>query len=223
MDHELLRALPAHLAALRLDGDRVELDALEDLPVGRAHELVLLAQALAVDVEAVAVLHHELAAAQQPVPGPELVAVLETELEEVERQLPVRPHEAADEVGHDLLGSRREAVVPPVPVLQRDHQVVALVLVPAARLVPERSRLEERQPELVRARRRELLARDRLDLQEDAREERADRVDPGRDLLHEPRAREQRVADRDLAFGRGALDREDGLGEPHLPSLARPA
>ena len=76
--------------------------------------LVAALQAAGSSVERVRVLHQELAAAQQPEPGPQLVAVLPVDLVQVHRQVAVARavllgHEARD----DLLGGRREAVSRP--------------------------------------------------------------------------------------------------------------
>ena len=81
---ELLRLRAAHRARHRLDDDVVEAEPVEDPDVGVTVQLVALVEPGLVDVEGVAVLHDELAPAQQAGAGPGLVAVLGLDL--VDRQ-----------------------------------------------------------------------------------------------------------------------------------------
>ncbi len=77
---ELLGLRAAHGAGHRLDDDVVEAEPVEDPHVGVAVQLVALVEPGLVEVEGVAVLHDELAPAQQPGPRPRLVAVLGLDL-----------------------------------------------------------------------------------------------------------------------------------------------
>ena len=80
LGQELLGLRAAHRAGLGLDDDVLEPEPVEDPDVGVAVPLVARVEAGVVDVEGVGVLHHELAAAQQPGAGPRLVAVLVLDL-----------------------------------------------------------------------------------------------------------------------------------------------
>ena len=91
-----------------------------------------------VDVERVRVLHDELAPAHEAEARPHLVAELRLDLVEVHRQVAVRAHLAAHEVGDHLLVRRPEAEVAVVAVLEA--QQLLAVLVPAPALLPELGR-----------------------------------------------------------------------------------
>jgi hypothetical protein len=83
-----------------------------------------------VDVEGVAVLHHELTAAQDPGPGPRLVAVLVLDLVDPQGEVLVRRVQVLDHEREDLLVSRPEQVVVALAVLEPEDAVA--VLRPAA-------------------------------------------------------------------------------------------
>ena len=87
---ELLRLRPAHRPGHRLDDHVVEAEPVEDAHVGVAVQLVALVEPGLVDVEGVAVLHHELAPAQHAGARPGLVAVLDLDLVDRQRQVLVR-------------------------------------------------------------------------------------------------------------------------------------
>ncbi len=172
----VLARLREHLelrARLAADGARVGLDdailqpeALEDAVVGVPHLAVALHRARLVEVEAVGVLHDELATAQQARAGARLVAELHLDLIEVDGQLAVALDVAPHHVGDDLLVRRPEVILAALPVLEA-HQHVA-VDVPAARLLEVLGRQERRHQHLLGARRVHLLADGALDVLEHA-------------------------------------------------------
>ncbi len=83
-------------------------------------------EARVVDVEGVGVLHHELAAAQQPRARPGLVAELGLDLIEPQRQVLVGRVEVLDEKGEHLLVGRGQQEVVALAVLEPED-VVAVV------------------------------------------------------------------------------------------------
>ena len=90
------------------DRDRLEAQALEDPGVRAVVRPVADVEAGLVAVAGVAVLHHELADADQAAAGPGLVAELRLEVVDDERQLAVAAHDVPQQVGHDLLVGHRE-------------------------------------------------------------------------------------------------------------------
>ena len=134
VDHELLRLRAAHGAGVGLDGDELQAAAGEDLAVDRIVQIEALVQAGLVDVEGIAVLHGELAHAQQAGLGPRLVAELGLNLVPDLRQLLVAAQFAAGDGGHDLFVRHAQAEIGALAVLEAEH-VVAHAR-PAAALLP---------------------------------------------------------------------------------------
>ena len=118
---ELLGRGSAHGARHRRDDHERQPQPLEQLDVGIAMPLVRLRQTLVVQVEAVRVLHHELAAAQQPGTRAGLVAVLGLDLIDDERQVAVRVVEVLHHQGEHLFVGRREQHVGAPTVLQAEQ------------------------------------------------------------------------------------------------------
>ena len=155
----------------------------------------MLAEALVepglVAVERVAVLHDELAEAEQTTTRARLVAVLRLEVVPDLRQIPVRADLSPVE-GDRLLVRERQDVVAARAVLQaeelRDRD-------PPCRL-PELGRREDGHEDLLRAEGVQLLPDDLLDLPVDAPAERQERPEPARNLANEAAANEQLVRDR---------------------------
>ncbi len=124
--------------------------------------LVRTVEPLVVDVEAVGVLHHELAAAQQAGPRARLVAELRLDLVEVQRQVLVRAVQVLHEQGEHLLVRRREEEVVATSILQPEE--VVAVLGPAVRRVVRFAGQERREVDLLEAGAIHLLADDPLDV-----------------------------------------------------------
>ncbi len=201
LGEELLGLRAAHGAGRRLDDDVLEAEPVEDPDVGVAVLLVADLEALVVDVEGVGVLHHELAAAQQPGAGTRLVAVLGLDLVDRERQVLVGAVEVLHDQREHLLVGRTEEVVVALAVLQPEDAVAVLRPAPG-RLVrlPGQQRGEA---ELLRADAVHLLADDALDLAQHLEPQRQPGVDAGRRPADVARAHQQPVA-RDLGV-RGVL------------------
>ena len=84
-------------------------------------ELVAAVEPRLVGVAAVAVLHDELADADQAASGARLVAELRLEVVDDQRQLTVALHDVAQQLGDDLLVGHGEHHVAPGPVLEARH------------------------------------------------------------------------------------------------------
>ena len=120
---ELVTVFAADVAAVGGDDLDGQAEAAEDGQVSVAHAGVDLVELLG-RREAVGVLHDELAQAQQPAAGPQLVAELHAELVEVERQVAVAEIELADQVDEHLLGRAAEGEARAAAVLEL-HQLEA--------------------------------------------------------------------------------------------------
>ena len=114
------------------------------------------------EVEAVGVLHHELAAAHQAGTRPGLVAVLRLDLVDHERQVAVRAVEVLHHQGEHLLVGRREQHVGAASVLQPE-QVRPVLLPPVGDLVGLAGE-QRREVDLLEAGGVHLLANDPLDV-----------------------------------------------------------
>ena len=208
-DHELLGRAAADRARVGLDDREVEAAPLEDPAVGGVLRRVGAVEARGVRVERVAVVHQELAPAHQAEARTDLVAELRADLVERDGKLPVGGHSRADHRRDGLLGGRREAVLAVLAVRQVEEDLLLLVARPAAALLPQLARLEDRQLDLEGAGAVDLLAHDRLGLAVRAQAERRQRVDAGGDAADHPGARQEDVGDR----LRVARDLADGLEE----------
>ena len=149
--HELLGGAAADRARVRLDDREIQAAAPEDLAVGRVLRLVGAVEPLGVHVEGVAVVHQELAPAHEPEPRPDLVAELGADLVQRHRKLAVGRHARAHHRRDGLLGRRREAVPAVLAVLEVEEDLLLLVARPAAALLPELPRLQDRQLHLEAA------------------------------------------------------------------------
>jgi len=149
-----------------------------------------------------------------PMARADLVAELGLDLVEVQRQLAVGAHLAADQVGDDLLVRGSEAVVAVVTVAEA-LQLLA-VEVPAPGLAPEVAGLDHGHEDLLRARAVHLLAADVRHLVQRFQAQGQVGVDARGELADEPGAQEQAVAD-NLGLGRDFLQGGDiGLGQAHI-------
>ena len=123
---ELLAGRPTHRPGHRRDDDEGHTEALERLDVGVAVALVGHGEPVVVEIEAVGVLHHELATAQQPGSWSCLVAVLRLDLVDDEGQVLVRRVQVLDEEREHLLVGRGEQEVVAAAVLEPEHPVAVL-------------------------------------------------------------------------------------------------
>ena len=211
--HELVVDAAADRAGIRLDDHVVQPEAVEHSLVRLVHHAVGLAHPLLVTVERVRVLHQELSCTQQPVPRPELVAVLPLHLVDVHGQVAVGRELLLHQRSRDLLLRRTEDELPTVTILQPEHQVP--VSLPSTRELPRLGGQDDRHTELLGAGRVHLLAHDPFDLVHRSEPERHRGVDPRRHLPDERRSEEEPVR-RDLGLGRILPERaREQLGYPH--------
>ncbi len=108
---ELLGPGPAHGARVGGHDHVRQAEAVERAPVRVPQGGVAAGHALVVDVEAVGVLHRELAGAQQAAAGAGLVPVLGLDLEQEQRQVAVRRAQVPHRQGEQLLVGGRQQVV----------------------------------------------------------------------------------------------------------------
>ncbi len=195
--HVLVRAGAAHHADVRLDAVPLQAGAVEDAVVGLDVQLVGVRQPLRVAVEAVGVLHDELARSQHAGARARLVALLGLEVVEDARQVAVGADLAGHVEGDVLLVGHRQHELGAAAVLQLED----LVDVVAAAGLPQLGRLDHGHQQLVRADRVELLAHDLLGLAVGAPARRQPRPHARGQLAGEPRAHDQHVRAR-LGVGR---------------------
>ena len=189
--HELDRVRAAHVAAGRLDRDGRDAEPGEDPLVRAAVQLEGLVQAGFVHVEAVGVLHRELADPQQAALGPRLVPELGLELIPELRQVPVGGQLGADR-GEDLLVSHAQHDLGALAVPEPEH-LLAHHVEPAA-LDPDRRGLHARQQHLLAADPVHLFPDRGHDLGPDPHGQRQQAVVTGHQLADEPGADQQPVA-----------------------------
>ncbi len=211
--HELDGLASPHRPRGRLNGDGAKPAPLENSAIGFRVPIECGIETREVDVEAVGVLHGELATSQHARLRTGLVAKLGLDLEPDLRELTVAPELVPGDGGEDFLVGHAQAIVRLAAILQPEHFVADLL--PASALLPELSRVEDRKVELLSADAHHLLADDGLDFASGAKTERKLGVDPGGELAHEAGAQHQLVADR---FGVGGIVTKSGdedLGPSH--------
>jgi hypothetical protein len=118
---ELLAGGAAHRAAHRRDDHVGQAEPVERALVGDAVLLVAGLQPGIVDVEAVAVLHRELAPAQQAGAGAGFVAVLGLDLVDDQRQVLVAAVQVLHEQGEHLLVGGGEQEIAPLRSFRRNR------------------------------------------------------------------------------------------------------
>jgi len=170
--HELGAAGAADCAAVGLDRDEsVEADLGEDPPVHRAVHVEAATHAFFIHIEGVGVAHVELAAAQEPAVWAGLVAVLPADLVEVQAvfvQVAPGGNLRSGEPGNDLLRRGGQPVALTAAAGGLEHRAGTHVLVPATRLLPELSGLDDRHLDVENVVVLHLGEDDRLDLAEHA-------------------------------------------------------
>ena len=150
-------------------------------------------QARGVQVEAVGVLHGELAGPHQARLRPRLVAQLGLELVPHLRQLTVGV-QLGGQAGHDLFVRHAERELGALAVLEPEHLVAHDL--PAAAALPELGRVHDRHQDLLGADPVHLLADDADDLEPDPDRQREQRVVPRHQLADVPGPQQQPVAGR---------------------------
>ncbi len=188
--------LSAHHPGLRLDGRVLETCPLEHPVVGPFVLAVRDVEPRLVAVERVRVLHDELAQPQKASARPRLVTLLDREVVEELRQLPIARDLLRME-RHGLLVGQRQHVLAAVSVLEAEDLGDRV----AARLLPELVGREHGHQHLLAADRVHLLTDDLHHLLVDAPAEREERPHARRDLADVPAANEELVRGR-LGIGR---------------------
>ena len=212
-DDELVAELAADRAGVGHHRDRLDAQALEGAHVGQHHAVVARHRRAVVDVEAVGVLHQELAAAHDAEPRTHLVAELPLDVVEHLRQLAIRFHRLAEQVGDHLLVGGPVEQVALVPVADAQH--LRAVGVVAAAAAPQLGRLHGGHQQLLGADRVLLLAHHLCDAPQHAQARRQPGIDAGRGLAHQPGTEHQPVRG-DLRLGRGLLQgRQEAAGQAH--------
>ena len=213
-----MREASADGAAVGLHHAEGKAAAAEKPLVGLDHPLVSDLRSRLVAVEAVAVLHGELAAADHAEARADLIAELGLYLVEIQRKIAVAPHLVADDVGDHFLVGGAEAEFAVVTILEADQFLA--VEVPPAGLHPELRRVERREKHLLRAGAVHLLAAKLLDFPLDAEAEGKEAVHPGGKLADHARPHHELVADH-LRFSRRLPEGgEKCPGKSHSSSFA---
>ena len=161
---ELLGRGPAHRTGQRRHDHIGQAEPVEQLDVRRAVGVVRSLEALVVDVEAVRVLHHELAPAQQPGARARLVTELRLDLEERQREVLVGRVEVLDEQREHFLVRRSEEEVCTPTIVEAEQRVA--VLGPATARLVRLARQERGDVHLLESGGGHLLAYDALEVLE---------------------------------------------------------
>ena len=161
-DDELVAKIAADRAGVGPHRHGLQPHAREGAQIGHEHLVIGAARAVGVDVEGVAVLHQELAPAHDAEARADLVAELPLDVIENARQVLVRAHRRAEDVGDHFLVRRAVEQIALVAVLDAQHLLAVVVVAPA--LAPQIGRLQRRHQKLDRACPVLLLAHDLLDL-----------------------------------------------------------
>ena len=169
-DDELVAEVAADRAAFGLHRNRLQPHALERAHIGQHHRAIAHHGAGIVEVERIRVLHQELASPHHPESRPHLVAELPLYMIKYLRQLAIRMHRLAEQIGDHLLVGRPVQHVPIMPVTDPQH-LLAVIFVASA-LAPQLGRLDRRHQHFLRAGRVLLLAHDALDVLQYAKAQR---------------------------------------------------
>ena len=196
---ELVAEVAADRPGLGPHRDGLQPHAIKGAQIGDEHLVVGVPSAGGVEIEAVGVLHQELAPAHHAKARPDLVAELPLDVIEVLRQVAVAPDRGAHDVGDLLLVGRAVQHLALVAVADAQHLLAVIIVAPA--LAPQLGRLDRRHQDFLRPAAVLLLAHDRLDLFEDAQPQWQPRIDPGARLADHPGAQHQPVRD-DLRLAR---------------------
>ncbi len=215
--HVLVCAGAAHHADVGLDAVPAQAGAFHDAVVGADVQLVALVEAGGVAVEGVGVLHDELARAQHPGARARLVALLDLEVVEDQRQVAVGAHGLRDVRGDGLLVGHREHELGALAVLQLEELLDRV----APGLAPRLGGLQHGHQQLLPADRVHLLADDSHDALVHAPAGGQPAPHAGADLADQPGADHQLVRDR-LGVGGGLLlGGQQVLGEAGHLRVAR--
>ena len=215
-DHELVAGLSADRPALGLDGQIVQAATVEDPAVGGVHLFVAAVERVHGAVEAVGVLHQELAGPQHAEAGTLLVAELGLDLVERDRQLPVAGDVAGDHLRDHFLVGRTQGHLH-LAALAADAELDQHLAEGrhAAGLLPKVDRRQRRHVQLDGAGGVHFLADDLLGLAQGAVAQREVRVGPGHHLADQSGPQHQDVAGDLRPFGRFFHRGNERLGPAH--------
>ncbi len=180
-------------AAVSLHQDGAQPAAVVDVFIRLEHPVVALAQPGFVAVEAVQVLHAELADTEQPAAGARLVAELGLNLVQEQGQVAVALDVVAGELGDYLLMGGAQGKLA-LFTIEEDEQALAEGDI-APGLVPQLYGLQHRQHQLLSAGAVHLLPDDVLNLLQHPPAQGQVGVYPGSHLVYHSRFQQQLVAD----------------------------
>ena len=141
-DDELVTELAADRAGGRLHRHRLDAHALEGPEISEHLRVIREARARLVEVEAVGVLHQELAPAHHAEARPHLVAEFPLDMVEQFGQVAIALDRGADDLGHLLLVGRPVQHLAVVPVADAQHLLAVILIAPA--LAPQLGGLDGR-------------------------------------------------------------------------------
>ena len=159
--HILVGQLAAHHAHIRFDCDRWQAAAVEDIEICLVMGAILLIQPFPVGVQAVAVLHRELAHPDQAGARPRIIPEFGLQVVDQSRELAIGADLFAHQVAHHFLVSHRQDHIPPIAVFEAPH--LGVDLVPALGFLPDIGRLDHRHAHFLPADGVHLLAHDIFD------------------------------------------------------------
>lgn len=208
-----MRGSAAHHAGIRADDDEGQPGAAEDALVGGPVVAVLRIQPGLVAIQAVAVLHGELADADQTAARARLIAPLGLDVVNERRQLAVGIDLLPHEVGHDLLVRHGQHHVALATVMEAGH--LRANLVEAARFLPDIGGVHDGHQHLLPADGVDLLADDLLHLGDHAPAQGEQAVDASAERPHHGGAQHQPVAGQLDVARRLTQGPAEEMGHPH--------
>jgi hypothetical protein len=183
---------PAHHAHVGIYPVPLQPAAVHDPVIGGDVLLVGDLEALGVAVKGVGVLHDELTGPEHPRPGAGLVTLLDLEVVEDQRQIPVGTDARGHVRGDDLLVGHGQDHVGAAAVVELEQLLDAVPAAPS----PQVGRLQDRHEHLLAADRVHLLAHDLHDPLVHAPAGGQPAPQSGSDLAHQARPDHQDVAQR---------------------------
>ena len=192
-----MAVVAADRAGVGAHRDGAQAKAIEGAQVGDEHLVIGVDRVGLGQVERIRILHQEFARAHRAEARADLVAELQLDVVEVERQALVGLHRRAEDVGDHLLIGRAVEHRAVLPVANAQH-FLAVILVTAA-FLPEFCGLQRRHGKLDGACTVLLFADDRVHLVEHALAERQPGIDALALLADHARPQHQAVGD-DLGF-----------------------
>ena len=211
---ELMTEIAADRSGICAHRNRLQAHAVERPQIGDEHPVIGFARLFLVDIERIGILHQELAGTHRSEARPDLITELQLDMIEVQRQIAIRPHIAAEDVGDHFLIGRTVKHRPVLPVCYAQHLLAVIVV--ATTFLPEFGRLNCRHQNLDGARAVLLFADYRVDLLQYAFAQRQPGVDAGRLLADHPRSQHQPMGDDFRFLGVFFQNRQEVAGQAHF-------